>query len=467
MISEAVRRQIHGGEGPNTEFIATSDEYPSISRAVCAFLNGSGGSVLCGVDDCGRVVGLEGDVEAIRKALETKLNEDLSPSTPFTTAIEYDGGSAIIAIEVPAGLDPPYLMSGSAYLRSGASSQPASASQLRAMIQKSSAMPERWERRPAAGLEIEDLSHEEIRALVVDAHSSGRFSFRDPDDDLAVLGQLGMAGSLGFTQGADVAFGQNPARRHPQLRVRVMKFSTDRTGESYDTDVWFEGPIINVFNQCVTAVEANVRLQSRFQPGELRRKDQPEYSLHALREGIVNALAHRDYSSFSGGVIISIYPGRIDIWNSGRLPEELSTKDLRGNHPSIPTNPDIVHVLYLRRLMERTGRGTQMIVQECKLLGAQSPKWQDKSSGVTLTLYASSGNKEAHSPLNERQELLLASLSEGESIAPARYREKFAQGLSTRHARRDLTDLVDWGFVARSGAGASTRYLRTNKPWPR
>ena len=83
-------------------------------------------------------------------------------------------------------------------------------------------------------------------------------------------------------------------------------------------------------------VGAHVRIQSLFAPGDRGREDHPNYSIEALREGLVNALAHRDYAAFSGGVTVSVYPGRIEIWNSGRLPRGIKVADLKRVHPSIP-----------------------------------------------------------------------------------------------------------------------------------
>ena len=281
-----------------------------------------------------------------------------------------------------------------------------------------------------------------------------------------MLRHLGLIGSLGLTQGADVAFGREPARRHPQVRARVIKYSTDKTGDLFETDVWFSGPIASTLRECVSAVRANVRLQSRFGADDLRRGNQAEYSLQALREGIVNAFAHRDYASFSGGVTVSIYPDRIEIWNSGRLPKELSASDLRRNHRSLPGNPDLVHVLYLRNLMERTGRGTQMIIQECKLRGAPLPRWEDRPSGVTLTLFAAPLREPGFVGLNARQEKLLGSLRPGDALSPAIYRAECARDITARQARRDLIALEELGFLVRLGAGAATAYRRSEKSWP-
>ena len=87
----------------------------------------------------------------------------------------------------------------------------------------------------------------------------------------------------------------------------------------------------------------------------LYRLDRPAYPWPAVREAIVNALVHRDYSAFDGGMSLAIYDRRIEFWNSGHLPDEMTVDDLRIAHPSRPTNPDIAQVCFLYGLMERLG----------------------------------------------------------------------------------------------------------------
>jgi len=100
----------------------------------------------------------------------------------------------------------------------------------------------------------------------------------------------------------------------------------------------------------------------------------------------MNAFAHRDYASFSGGVYASVYPDRIEILNSGRLPKGISAESLRReSHESILVNPDISHVFYLYELMERVGRGTFKIIQECREYEMWLPEWKSGASGVRLT----------------------------------------------------------------------------------
>ncbi len=183
----------------------------------------------------------------------------------------------------------------------------------------------------------------------------------------------------------------------------------------------------------------------------------------ALREGLVNAFAHRDYSGFSGGVTVGIYPNRIEIWNSGHFPDGLQPADLKRNHPSLPTNPDIAHVFYLRGLMERIGRGGQLIINACKDHSLPAPKWVDHPTGVTLTIFGRNGGGSTAFSANPRQQALLAQIQAGDRIRPGEYHQRFAADVTDRQARRDLVELEDAGLLLRIGKGAGTTYKRMGR----
>ena len=109
----------------------------------------------------------------------------------------------------------------------------------------------------------------------------------------------------------------------------------------------------------------------------LKRRDEPLYPSSAIREGLVNAFAHRDYSDFSGGITINIYPNRLEIENTGKFPEGVTPDKLTKGHISVLRNPDIAHVLYLRGFMEKMGRGSVMIQRACTERGLPPPQWYE------------------------------------------------------------------------------------------
>lgn len=462
MAASLTAKQIRDGEGLHTEFKAGVRTLDTIARSVCAFLNTLGGTIFCGIADDGSVVGIQ-DAEAERAWLEPRLQAAITPRALFTISVELIHGKPVVVIEVPEGKDRPYVHAGAVFVREQSISRAADARMLRTLVQGEATQLDRWERRPSLALEFDDLDSAEIETTVEEAGASGRFSFAEPGNRRAVLSALGMLTPTGLTNGADVAFAREPSRRHPQCRIRVLRFESDKGGDAYLDDRWFEGPLVRAFESAFEALSGQVRIQSYFPAGQVRREDRPQYASEALREGLVNAVAHRDYAAFSGGVTISIYPGRIEIWNSGRLPSELRPQDLRKVHPSIPTNPDISHILYLRRLMERIGRGTEKIVSASKELGAQPPRWTDRPSGVTLTIFAAQGAKGLALELNSRQLRLLRDLNLGEQVSANDYAQSVATEVSDRQARRDLSQLEEAGLLIRHGAARSTHYERTDQ----
>jgi ATP-dependent DNA helicase RecG len=317
------------------------------------------------------------------------------------------------------------------------------------------------ERRISPSVSTDDLDRDEIRATARDAETAGRFSFADRNDDLLVLRDLSVLTDAGFTQGGDVLFTRSTAQRHPQCRVQLLRSSGYKTGEVIDDIRWFEGPLVRVCRELLAAIEVAVPVQSTFPSHQARRIDRKAYDFAAIREGVVNAFVHRDYSAYSGGLRVSMFGSRIDIWNSGRLPGGLTPGALRRDHPSIPVNPDIAQVFYLRALMERIGRGTEKIIRAAKELRAPPPVWQDDPTGVKLTLFASRLSVAGEFSLNDRQKKLFMALQVGDEITLSYYALRFASEVTERQARRDLEVLERFGFLRRRLPDPATSYRLT------
>jgi ATP-dependent DNA helicase RecG len=459
MISEEIRAQIEAGEGRSTALFRSAEHHGVIAATICAFLNARGGVAFVGVDPSGEIVGVGADPETARREIETHLQDAISPTALFTVSVDTENNLPIISIEAPQGRDVPYVIDGRVFVRRGKRTAVADPETIRDIVQGRSVEADRWERRPSVALTESDLVRSELADTVSSATEAGRFTFEDGNDTRRVLSDLSLVVSNGLTNACDVLFAKRPSQRHPQTRVRFIQYESDKAGAAFIDDRWVEGPLVQVYSQVMEKVGAHVRVQSFFGPDDRGRQDRPNYSLEALREGLVNALAHRDYASFSGGATLSVYPGRIEIWNSGRLPRGISIADLKRVHPSIPPNPDITHVLYLRRLMERVGRGTQKIIAACDELGARPPLWQESPSGVTLTIYAADGDVDF--ALSPRQAQLMERLRPGDSIRLWDYVRE--QEVSERQARRDLAELEQAGFLIRSGRARATSYRRTER----
>jgi len=456
MSEKSLRARLAAGEDAITEFLM-STKTDRVGRIVCSLLNGDGGTVFLGVDDNGTAVGLPGDVAAEASRLERELKTLISPP-PFLTAgpTEIDG-KPIVILDVPKGQEGAYVFRGGVWLRDGAATRAARRDELR-VIFSAEDREIRWERQQSPLMSSEFLEVDEIRSTVRTSVANGRFTFTDASDDLLVLDDLSLRNLTGFTQAGDVLFSERPSRRHPQVRAQLLTYSGDKSSERYENNRAFEGPLARVCLEIIAAAEAFNHTRSSFSGGP-ERDDLKAYNSDALREGIVNAFVHRDYAAYSGGLKVSIYPDRIEIWNSGGLPDGLRPSDLVRRHQSILSNPDIAQVFYLRGLMEKVGRGTEFIARSSFNLGAAAPTWRETQSGVTLTIFSAHAGG-LGGDLNERQKLLIDSLEKGDAVAVREYVGMISGEVGARQARRDLDELVRIGFLEVEGAGPATRYRR-------
>ena len=262
MISADIRKQILGGETAGTAFVAHASDFDQIAAAVCGFLNTRGGVVFVGVSAAGHIVGVGGDSEEVRRRLEVKLQNEISPKALFTLSVDTEQGRPIISIEAPEGRDRPYVTDGRVYVRRGKRSTPVDPVELRQMVQGRSVETDRWERRPSLGLEFDDLDETQIEATIAEADEVGRMEFRSGKSLDGALRELSLIAPGGYTNACDVVFGKRPSARHPQCRVRFIQFESDKSGAAYLEDEWVQGPLVAVFNTLIERIGSHVKVQA-------------------------------------------------------------------------------------------------------------------------------------------------------------------------------------------------------------
>lgn len=170
----------------------------------------------------------------------------------------------------------------------------------------------------------------------------------------------------------------------------------------------------------------------------------------AVAEAIVNALAHRDYTS-KAGVQISVYADRVEVANPGELPRGLTPEQLRGPHSSIPRNPLIAEALFLSGYIEKSGTGTTEMIRECREAGLAEPSFAQRGGEWTVTLWRDWLNDAflKSAALNPRQVRAIAELKLRGRIDNAVYQE--VTGAPRRTSARDLGELVARGIIVLIG----------------
>ena len=388
MTPEELARLLALGEGQSVEFKIWADAR-IVGQQVCAFLNSGGGYVVLGVSDNNEPVGVkEGLNQNALHELEQQVVQGLTPKALVSFESQEVEGKTLWVIEVPAGKDIPYSYRDEVFVRVGEMTQRADVATLRDMIMRRQVEPERWERRFSDADLDDDLDEGEINRAMKRGENSHRYEAwgKDTSGPVQVLEYLGLVKYGRLTNGGDVLFARNPARRHAQIRVRCAAFSTDKTDDTYRDFKSFEGPLVSVLEEVFAFIRRNAPSRSHFGADTLVREDRGAYPDAALREALVNAFAHRDYADFRGGIRVQVFPHRVEIWNSGALPDGVTPDKLAKGQISVLRNPDIAHALYLQGMMEKLGRGGMLISRAFVEQGLPPPEWQSDGQGVTLVL---------------------------------------------------------------------------------
>nr|WP_302831416.1 DUF4062 domain-containing protein [uncultured Bacteroides sp.] len=232
---------------------------------------------------------------------------------------------------------------------------------------------------------LEDIDDNKVELFVDLAQKKRGFPLSTSVGVKNILSHLNLIGENGrLTNAALLLFAKKPQSFFVTSEVKCAQFYGNEVTKPIPAYQVYQGDVFELIEQAVSFVMSriNVRVGTR----EKRTDVEVDYELplEAVREAIVNAVTHRDYTS-NGSVQIMLFRNRLEIWNPGNLPYGLTPAKLLEPHPSIPTNPLLANPVYLAGYIERMGTGTRDIVNKCVDLGLRKPEFvQNEEFKVTL-----------------------------------------------------------------------------------
>jgi ATP-dependent DNA helicase RecG len=362
-------------ESGQLEFKAHLDEN-AIAKNVTAMLNGRGGTILIGVNEEKSVVGVSPDIDA--KMLLCSLMNKIRPSAPIDVqSVEYDAHKVIL-ISVWEGAQKPYLCDGSIYQKIGAEGRIATQESISKMLADRKESDYNWERMSVLSAEIENLDMAEVRKTMDECNRLKGSRMQDEEEFLMNEGLL-RNGNL--TNACILLYGKNPVRFIPQAGIRLSVYSSDSPADLIDAQV-FDGCIFRnvdaIFQFLDMTYSKNVKIDGLF------RTERWNYPRVAVREGIMNAIVHRDYNAINGFMNIMIFPKRMEIACYGK-PLVNMTENLMSAGYSVLRNPDIAHHCYYRHLIEMMGTGIPRMIQDSKTNGFDIPEFNVENDIVKVT----------------------------------------------------------------------------------
>ncbi len=320
-----------------------SEYTDNILKSVIAFANSEGGKILIGVNDNGLPIGVE-NIDYCYTRVTNSIRDSISPDITMFIKYTVNEDDKIIEITVSEGTNKPYFLKAKGmrpegvYVRQGATSAPASVEKIRQMIKLS-----------------EKETFESGRALNQDLHfteATNEFSVKKIE-----FGE-GKYISLGIINPDDELFTNLAVLLSDEcehtIKVAIFDGNDKKTFKDRKE---FTGSLFKQLRNCYEYLELCNHTAATFEG--LDRIDREDYPASALREALLNALVHRDYS-FSGSIMINIFDDKIEFVSLGGLVSGLSKEDiLRG--VSQTRNQSLANVFYRLKHIEAYGTGIQRI----------------------------------------------------------------------------------------------------------
>ncbi len=461
MNLEELQQLVAQGESERLELKRSTGELRAGMQALCAMLNAKGGRVVFGVTDAGRIVGqqisdrtLQEVANALRKIEPTAWIEQ--ERVPVADSRE------VLVLQTNQLAGAPYAFDGRPYKRIGptTSRMPQDEYHTRLLVRTHELY--RWENESAPGYALDELDAAEIERTHGNAVSAKRLDspFVSVVDTLDRF-RLRRDGQL--LRAAVVLFGKRQLPDYPQCALRMARFRGTTKSEFIDQRQ-VHGHAFEILAEASLFLERHVPVAGWMEPGKWERQERAQYPFPALREAVVNAICHRDYSQAGGAVHVAMYDDRLEIISTGLLPPGITVADLKRDHASHLRNPLIAEPFYRRALIEKWGSGTQKIVETCLAEGYPEPEFFEQAGAFYVRFPAGTyvPPTAVRHDLTDRQREILAMLSDRQKWRVKHILAGLEKSPAKRTVQDDLGLLRKLGLVETEGRGAGARWWLKN-----
>ena len=456
MPEKEIINLIQNGESEILEFKESTGEWKEIIKTISAFANTRGGAVLVGISSEGKISGVRIGKRTIED-LTNKIKENTDPKIFPGISVENADRESIILIEIEESVSKPLFAFDRAYKRVGKSTVRVTSEEIRKMALKGKKVY--WDGLICEEATLKDIDEEKVRWFIKEARKQRGLNISEDTPVEEVLTRLKLIKNGRLTNANALLFTKVP--KFLQSEAKCMRFSGNEPVKPYVDFQTIEGTVFDLIDKAEDFVLRNIRKSIWLVPGRVQREEKYEYPPDAVREAIVNAVAHRDYESPSK-VQVRVFDDYIEIWNPGRLPEGWTIERLKQKHESIPKNPLLFKELFWVKYVEDVGGGTIDMIQGCREWGIPEPEFEDTGTAIVVTF-----RKSILTPrileelgLNGRQIKAMDFIKEHNRITTREYCSLFKVARDT--ANRDLNELLEKGIIRRKGSGPQTYYILSN-----
>ena len=437
-------------EQQNIEYKSVwKDEY---LKWICGFANANGGTLYIGKDDNGKVIGVK-NAKKLLEDLPNRITTILGIVADVNLYETADGDIVEVVVEPQPN---PVNYKGEYHYRSGSTKQELKGAALdKFLLQK---YGKKWDGVTIPNVSVTDLKQETFDFFKEKGIESKRLSENcRKDTPEQLLTNLKLIDNGHLKRATLLLFHPDPEKFVTGAFIKIGFFRTD-------SDLLFQDDIHgNLFEQVERTMELLLTKYTKalISYRGLSRIETYEYPEKALREALLNAVAHKDYAGCTP-VQISVYSDKIMFWNMGQLPENWTVDMLQKKHSSIPYNPDIANAFFRSGYVEAWGRGIEKINENCAEAGLPLPLIYYDTGGCWVEFRKDIYNHDSLKELglNERQIKAMLYVKENRKITNSEYQTLNA--VSKRTATNDLSELAaKYKLVINVGFGTGSFYELT------
>lgn len=241
---------------------------------------------------------------------------------------------------------------------------------------------------PCRRATLSDLDEDKIARFVRRAKKLRGFPLAEDSSTTDILTHLNLLAANRVTHAAILLFAQKPQRFLISSEIKCAHFHGTQVAKPIPSYQVYKGTVFDLVDQAVDFVLSKINLWVGTREVSTQVPIAYEIPREVVAEAIVNAVAHRDYTS-NGSVQVMLFADRLEVWNPGTLPASLTIEKLRHPHGSVPHNPLLAEPLYLTKYIERMGTGTGDMIRHCKEVGLPEPQFTI-SDGFVTTIWRKS-----------------------------------------------------------------------------
>jgi len=439
-------------EGKTLEFKRDLSTPEGALKTIVAFANTSGGSLVLGVEDRTRHVRGVADPLALEERLASLISDLIVPRLVPDLEVVPWRRTHVVAVEVYSSPRRPHFLKREGqergvYVRVGSSNRRADHELIEELGRF--ARGEAFDEQPMPELDPEAVDFR----VASESFASVRRLRRQDLETLRLVTEH--QGRKVPTVGGMLLFGRNRERHFPDAWIQVGRFGGTDKSHIVDRAEIRSFPV-QAIEQAIAFVEKHALRGAEI--GAVRRRDRWSLPPTAVREAVINAVAHTDYAQRGAPIRLSIFGNRLEIENPGLLPFGLTVEDLHRGISKL-RNRVIGRVLHTLGLIEQWGSGVQRMQSACNEAGLAGPVFEEIATRFRLTL---SAERVGPARLDETDQAILETLAAAEGRLTSEIAR--AIGLTPRATRTRLARLVGGGLVREIGTSPQDprrRYFRT------